>query len=152
MAFEYAAFISYSRKDAAFARKLHRTLESYRIPASVGSFELAGSRKNRLYPVFRDREELAAGDLGERLQAALKASARLIVVCSPNAAASIWVEKEIQTFIELGRGEDIFTIVSDIAPLVTDEGDDATRSCFPPALGASAMRRFSAGCLNEIND
>ena len=40
--YRYAAFISYSSKDAAFARRLHRALESYGIPASLGRFDLIG--------------------------------------------------------------------------------------------------------------
>jgi hypothetical protein len=57
--YRYAAFISYSSKDAPFARRLHRALESYGIPASLGSFNLiGGGKRNRIYPVFRDREEL----------------------------------------------------------------------------------------------
>src|SRR5688572_29180331 len=84
----YAAFISYSSSDAGFAAKLHRALEHYRIPRSVGAAELvANGKPNRVYPVFRDREELPAGNLSKRLEAALDDAGALIVVCSPAAAA-----------------------------------------------------------------
>ena len=57
-AYRYAAFISYSSKDSAFAVRLHRALESYRIPRALGSFQVVGGGKpNRVYPVFRDRDE-----------------------------------------------------------------------------------------------
>ena len=79
----YAALISYSSGDAHFATRLHKALESYTIPASLGAFDLIGSgKKNRIYPVFRDCE-LSAGRLGERIEAALEASAALTLVCSP---------------------------------------------------------------------
>ena len=78
----YSAFISYSHHDAAFARRLHRKLESYRLPRKVGDARrLAGSR--RLRPIFRDRDELvAAADLTEAVQDAISEADALIVVCS----------------------------------------------------------------------
>lgn len=138
--YRYAAFISYSSKDARFARRLHRALERYGIPSSLGKFDLiGGGKRNRIYPVFRDREELAAGHLGDAIEANLRASAALIVVCSPNAAASPWVQKEIEYFANLGRGEKIFAIVADNAPLKDEDGADATLACFPPAFRGDAL-------------
>jgi hypothetical protein len=134
----YAAFISYSSADARFAQRLHRALESYGIPATLGRFDLAG-KANRIYPVFRDREELSAGDLGERITRALEASGALIVVCSPNAAASPWVQKEIEHFIALGHGDSIFAVIADDAPVFDAGGADATAACFPPALRGDAL-------------
>lgn len=139
--FRYAAFISYSSKDAPFARRLHRALESYGIPSSLGKFDLiGGGKKNRIYPVFRDREELAAGDLGEAIVAALRASRALIVVCSPDSAASPWVQKEIEHFASLGRPNSIFAIIPDSAQLA-DESIAA--SCFPPALQGGLLQGVS---------
>lgn len=138
--YRYAAFISYSSKDAKFARRLHRALEHYGIPSSLGKFDLiGGGKRNRIYPVFRDREELAAGRLGDAIEANLRASAALIVVCSPNASASPWVQKEIEYFVGLGRGEKIFAIVADNAPLTDAAGVDATLACFPPAFRGDAL-------------
>lgn len=135
----YAAFISYSSKDAPFARRLHRALETYGVPSSLGEFRLiANGKRNRVYPVFRDREELAAGQLGEAIENNLRASSALVVVCSPNAAASPWVQKEIAFFVSLGRADRIFAIISDAAPL-TDAAGDATRSNFPPAFLGDAL-------------
>lgn len=139
--YRYAAFISYSSKDAKFAQRLHRALESYGIPSSLGKFDLigGGGKQNRIYPVFRDREELSAGHLGDQIEANLKASAALIVVCSPNGAASPWVQKEIEFFAALGRHAKIFAIISDTAPLTDETGADCTQSCFPPAFRGDAL-------------
>jgi hypothetical protein len=91
----YRAFISYSHKDAAFATRLHRRLEGYVLPKGLGP-------NRRLMPIFKDREELpAAHDLSAQVRTALGLSDCLIVVCSPNAAASSWVSLEITTFREL---------------------------------------------------
>ncbi len=122
----YVAFISYSHKDAAMGRWLHRKLEGYRLPKRLaGTQGEDGEVPARLIPIFRDRDELpAAGDLSERVRAALAVSRNLIVLCSPNSAASPWVAKEIATFRELHPGRPIFTAIV--------EGEPG--QCFSPAL------------------
>lgn len=122
----YVAFISYSHKDAAMGRWLHRKLEGYRLPKRlVGTQGEDGEVPARLTPIFRDRDELpAAGDLSERVRAALAVSRNLIVLCSPNSAASSWVAKEIATFRELHPGRPVFTAIVDGEP----------EQCFSPAL------------------
>jgi tetratricopeptide (TPR) repeat protein len=124
----YTAFISYSHKDAAVGRWLHRRLEGYRLPRRlVGSEGERGPVPARLTPIFRDREELpAAGDLSERVRAALADSQALIVVCSPNAASSPWVAKEIETFRALHPDRPVLAAIA--------EGEPA--ECFAPALTA----------------
>jgi formylglycine-generating enzyme required for sulfatase activity len=139
--YRYAAFISYSSKDATFAKRLHRALEAYGIPSSLGRFDILGrgGKPNRIYPVFRDREELPAGELASRIEQALSDSRSMIVVCSPNAAASPWVEREIEAFVAMGRKERVFAIIADKAPLVDANGADATAQCFPSALRGDGL-------------
>lgn len=129
--FRYRAFISYSHRDSGWSRWLHRALETYRVPrALVGRQTPLGPVPQRLAPVFRDREELAsAHDLGGRVLEALAQSQALIVVCSPQAAASRWVNEEILAFQALGRSERIFCLIVDGEPRSGD-----ARECFPPAL------------------
>ena len=98
----YRAFISYSHSDAAVARWLHARLETYRLPGEIAQLMPAGERKGRLGPIFRDREELPASqDLSASVRAALAASDVLVVLCSPEARASLWVKREIELFREL---------------------------------------------------
>ena len=132
----YAAFLSYSHKDAAAARALHRRLESYRIPRRlVGSDGERGPVPARLTPIFRDREELpAAGDLSETVRAALAVSDVLVILCSPAAAASPWVAKEIDTFRALHPGRPI------IAAILDGEPGEA----FPPALCTGGIEPLAA--------
>jgi len=132
----YAAFLSYSHKDAAAARALHRRLESYRIPRRlVGSDGGRGPVPARLTPIFRDREELpAAGDLSETVRAALAVSDALVILCSPAAAASPWVAKEIDTFRALHPGRPI------IAAILKGEPGEA----FPPALCTGGIEPLAA--------
>jgi tetratricopeptide (TPR) repeat protein len=98
----YRAFISYSHSDAPVARWLHARLETYRLPGEIAQLVPAGERKGRLGPIFRDREELPASqDLSASVRAALAASDVLVVLCSPEACASLWVKREIELFREL---------------------------------------------------
>jgi tetratricopeptide (TPR) repeat protein len=129
---KYWAFISYSHKDAAFGRRLHRRLEGYALPR-----RLAGRSSNlprRLTPIFRDREELpAAQDLSAEVRAALAQSRALIVVCSPAAAISPWVAREIELFRALHPGRPILAALREGEPkdalppllrLKTEAGED----------------------------
>ena len=94
----------------------------------------------RLTPIFRDRDELpAAGDLSERVRAALAVSRNLIVVCSPHSAASPWVAKEIATFRELHPDRPIFTAI------VEGEPDQ----CFSPALLEGGAEPLAADLRKE---
>jgi len=106
----YWAFVSYSHKDAAFGRRLHRRLESYQLPRRLaGRATARGTVPTRLTPIFRDHEELAAAsDLSAEVRAALAQSRSLVVVCSPDAAASPWVSREVQLFRALHPERPIF--------------------------------------------
>lgn len=97
---QYRAFISYSHADRAAARWLHRALESYRLPPRlIGRPGPRGMVPPTLSPIFKDREDLpAANDLTAEVTAALQASGCLVVLCTPAAAASRYVEQEIMLF------------------------------------------------------
>jgi len=124
----YTAFLSYSHRDAAAAARLHRRLESYRVPNRlVGTESPRGPVPRRLWPIFRDREELpAASDLSETVRTALAQSGALIILCSPHAAGSLWVAEEIETFRTLHPDRPILAAILD--------GDPP--DCFPQALRA----------------
>lgn len=130
----YAAFISYSHKDEAVARRLQRRLEDIRLPA-----QFVRGGKRHLRPVFRDRTDLPAGpSLDEALKQELEQSCFLIVICSPAAARSPHVNREIETFQKLGRGDRILTILaSGKAQPMTE---DCPEGAFPPALLMSPLR------------
>jgi TIR domain len=129
-AFKYRAFLSYSHKDTAWAKWLHRALETYRIDKDlVGRETSAAPVPKTLRPIFRDREDFSAGhSLNDQTVAALEASKFLVAICSPNAARSQYVNEEIRHFKALGRG-------ARVIPLIVDgEPGDAERECFPPAI------------------
>ncbi|HEY0662318.1 MAG TPA: TIR domain-containing protein [Lysobacter sp.] len=128
----FRAFLSYSHADAAWARWLLRRLETYRVPSRlVGTQGLHGAIGSRLGTFFRDRDELpTAGDLGATIREALADSATLIVICSPAAAQSRWVNAEVEAFHASGRGDRVLCFVVDGVP----GSSDPRQQCFPPAL------------------
>ena len=136
----YAAFISYSHKDRGPARWLHRRIETYRIPRQVlddtdDEPDALAARRNRLTPVFIDREELPTSvDLAQSVRDALEQSDFLIVVCSPAAAGSHWVNEEVRLFKAMGRADRILCLVVDGEPAAQRKGLPASVECLPPAL------------------
>jgi hypothetical protein len=133
----YWAFISYSHADEKHARWLHRAMESFRGHRKlVGSAGRSGEAvPERIYPVFRDRDELeGAADLGERINEALASSRTLIVISSPRAAASHYVEQEIRTFKSLGREGRVLALIVDGEPNAADRPELGAAECFPAAL------------------
>lgn len=128
----YRVFISYSHADAKWARWLTGRLESFRVPARFhGQKAPIGVVGARIAPVFRDRDELpTTSDLGETIRSALRQSATLVVICSPNSAKSRWVQEEILAFKRLGGSARVFAFI--VAGEPKAAGTDA--DCFSPAL------------------
>jgi tetratricopeptide (TPR) repeat protein len=129
-AFRYRAFISYSHADTKWAKWLHRGLESFRIDKDlVGRETRTGSVPQALRPVFRDRDDFTAGhSLTEQTLAALDAAAALVVICSPAAAKSHYVNEEIRLFKSRHPKLPVIPLIVDGRP------DDKERECFPDAL------------------
>lgn len=132
----YRAFISYSHSDERWARWIHSRLETYRVPRHlVGQDSAKGPVPRRVGRVFRDRDELSAGgDLSASVREALAASETLIVLCSPAAAASQWVNQEIEVFRELNPDGEILTAILDGEPEAERNGFPASRECYPAAI------------------
>jgi hypothetical protein len=131
---KYWGFITYSHRDIKFVKWLHRRLETYRVPRSlVGTPGYEGPVPPRIFPFFRDRDELSTStDLGQAIETALRESSCLIVVCSPSAVGSAWVNEEILRFKRLGREQRIFPIIVDGEPNAGHAR--ASLECFPHAL------------------
>ena len=130
--FKYKAFISYAHADHVAATWLHKALESYRIPRDLqGTPGRDGPIPKSLFPIFRDRDELSSSpDLSQSIEEALTASAYLVVLCSPAAAKSRWVNQEVIAFKTLGRADRVYALIVDGDPgAAPDRGGS-----FPPAL------------------
>lgn len=129
-AYRYRAFVSYAHADQKWANWLVDALESFRVPRRlVGRETPVGPIPRSLGPLFFDRDELGTvADLSASIRRALSESAFLIVICSPAAAASRWVNEEIRVFKESGRAERVLAVI------VEGEPGDPHQECLPPAL------------------
>lgn len=88
----------------------------------------------RLYPIFRDRDELAgAAQLGPLIEQALEDSSHLIVLCSPQAVGSRWVNEEIRMFKAMGKADRVLCLVLSGDPMVEDLNGDKENECIPLA-------------------
>ncbi len=136
--FKYWAFLSYSHQDAKWGDWLHKALETYRVPRRlVGKQSRDGRVPDRLYPIFRDREELSvSADLAANIDEALHESRYLIVICSPHAVQSHWVDQEIIEFKKLGREDRILALIVAGEPNATEgkPGFVPQDECFPKAM------------------
>ena len=129
----FAAFISYAHADAAIAAKLQSRLERYRLPKHLA--ETFADGQAALGQIFRDREDLAAApSLSDAIHAAIAEAEALIVICSPDAAASRWVSEEIALFRSLHPGKPI------LAAVVCGEPNEV----FPAALTAGGNEPLAA--------
>lgn len=132
----YMAFLSYSHDDAEIADWLHEELEEFHVPQRlVGKLTEHGPVPKRLAPIFRDRQELAAAaNLTDEIEEAIAGSRFLIVLCSPTAATSQWIDKEIACFKRLHGEERILAAIVDGEPGADNDPETPAAECFPPAL------------------
>ena len=139
----YYAFLSYSHADQAIAGWLHDSLEKFRTPAAlVGRLTSNGAIPRRLTPIFRDRHELSASeDLGRGISDALSASRFLIVLCSPGAAQSRWVNAEIDMFKRQRPDGCVLAAIVAGEPFASDIAGREGEECLPPALRQTYDRR-----------
>ena len=140
MDFQYDVFLSYRHRplDSLITEKTFHMLESYKLPDSFAQKGLHGVRR-----AFRDTEELAVTRiLSDNIRQALHSTDCLVVVCSPDTPSSEWVDREVETFIELGRSHRIFPL------LIAGTPEDS----FPPALKRvpDVMHRLMDVCA--VND
>ena len=143
----YKAFISYSHKDARYARRIHRFIEGYSVPKYlVGKQSACGPVPQKLRPVFKDREELpTAADLGAAVREAVDASEHLIVICSPMSAKSRWVNEEVLAFKRTGRADRIQCVIVSGEPYASELPGREAEECFCEAL------RFKLGEDGQLN-
>ena len=127
---KYAAFMSYAHADEGIAGRLHQALETYRLPKA---FRAAG--EHPLKPIFRDVADLTVHhSLSDKIRDAVAGSRCMIVLCSPAAKNSHWVNEEIRYFRELHGDDNIFSVMA--------SGSPAT--AFPEALTEGGREPLAA--------
>lgn len=121
-------FLSYSRRDAAAARRIEQALRNYRPPKGLAV-------PQRPLRVFRDETDFTGADYETAVSRHLQASLGLLVVCSPHSRASGYVGEEIRRFAAARGGDRIVTMLVDGIPNNEARGpDDANRLAFHDRL------------------
>lgn len=140
------AFISYKREDEAWAKWLQKKLEHYKLPIEIRKKYPNLEFSERPRHVFKDTTDLSGGVLAKAIKAGLDSSKFLIVICSPRAAKSEWVCKEVQEFIDSGREKDIIPFIIEGEP----NAKNIEQECFPIALKSLVGERELLGInINE---
>jgi WD40 repeat protein len=123
----YDAFISYShRHDRVLGPRLQAGLQRLAKPWY----------RIRALRIFRDTTDLGASPaLWESIEEALRDSRWFILLASPDAARSVWVNREVRWWLD-HRSRDRLIIVGTGVGLAWDEhlGDWAAGAPVPPAL------------------
>src|SRR6266545_2371530 len=96
----FGAFISYKREDEPFALKLEKALERYTPSKDL-------KLPQRHLNIFRDKEDLTGTEYYHSIDKYLHESAKLIVLCSPHARTSPYVNDEIRRFAKTKGPDDI---------------------------------------------
>ena len=110
MDIHYNAFISYRHHpdDIKVAEQIHRGLEHFKIPRSIRKRKNISSVR-----LFRDKEELPiTSSLTTDISHALENSDYLIVICSEHTRESVWVQREIETFLQTHTRDQILTVLA----------------------------------------
>ena len=125
----YAAFLSYSRAgDARLAEVLQRGIEKFG----------RSWRQARVVRVFRDDASLSANaGLWSSIEDALGESSWFVLLASPEAAASKWVNRELRWWLDHNPPERILVVLTS-GELAWDEArgdfDETISTAAPPTL------------------
>ena len=103
--YRYNAFISYSHEGTRnFASKLERAVQQFAKPWS----------KFRMLNIFRDESNLnLSPDLWGSIEAALNESEFLIYLAHPEAAKSIWINREIEHWISTRGVSNLILVITE---------------------------------------
>ena len=142
---EYYAFISYKREDKKEAKWLQHALEYYRLPNQLRQHD--SKLPEYVRPIFRDMTDLEVGELSAQIHSALEQSHYLIVVCSPRAATSKWVNDEVEYFISFGKQDKIIPYIIEGIPHASNPAEE----CYPPVLLRLSKEKELLGAnINEV--
>ena len=136
--YRFLSFISYSHANEDWGIWIHKALETFRIPTKLaGSSNAYGEVPSKVFPIFRDREELAASaELSDSILQALEDTRFLLVICSRESAKSHWVNQEIKLFKSFAGSKRVLCLIVDGEP----HAQDPEEECFPEAVKFEVSR------------
>ena len=127
MADQFDAFVSYSRGDGVFAEKLVEALENFTPPPDL-------SIPQRPLKIFRDVSDLTGNEYFSAIESELRSSRKLILLCSPLARQSSFVDDEIRRFIQAQGAQNIIPVIVNGLPNNEATGEQSALMAFPQAL------------------
>ncbi|MBQ3539043.1 MAG: toll/interleukin-1 receptor domain-containing protein [Bacteroidaceae bacterium] len=120
---KYFAFISYKRKgvDEKVANWIDSKLEKYPYPKEYVSEENRPEDDTMIRKIFIDTKELPVTEekFEDKIKEAIKNSRYLILVCSDMSAESVYVNSEVEYFLQTHNNE-----VDKILPVFIDTVDE----------------------------
>ncbi|MBR2597682.1 MAG: TIR domain-containing protein [Clostridiales bacterium] len=111
----YNAFISYRHADldSKIAEHVQKQLEHFHVPHKLKK----KLKHEKITRIFRDKDELPiTSDLTETITNALEKAEYLIVICSTNTKESMWVKREIKTFLKTHTMDKVLTVLCNGEP------------------------------------
>jgi WD40 repeat protein len=141
MEYLHDAFISYSRKDKSFASLIEKALESYAPPKDIPI-------PQRRLDIIRDEEDFTGAEYYTTLNKHLRTSRKLILICSPAARSSRYVDEEIKTFAVANGADNIIPILLEGVPNNEASLELVTEMAFPKALVENMEMPLTISYLN----
>jgi WD40 repeat protein len=121
------AFISYSRKNRDFAARLKKALEDYTPPKDL-------KVPQRHLDVFRDETDFTGVEYHRSVETHLHTSRKLLVICSPDARKSQFVNDEIRRFAAANDPDNIVPVLVAGVPNNEARPEQEADQAFPDAL------------------
>ncbi|MBI1762291.1 MAG: TIR domain-containing protein, partial [Acidobacteria bacterium] len=119
----YDVFLSYSRRDIEFVKLLETALNEH-MPA-------AGQQR---LSVFRDEGKITGNEYYRTIERTLRNSRKLILVASPNAYKSQFVNDEVRDFIRMKGARNVFVILYKGMPNNETPPGQEDQKAFPEVL------------------
>ena len=134
--YQYQAFICCSNDDEKWGKWLQQALQRYKVPkALIGKVARDGIIGKNVGAVFLDNQEQAdTTNIGAQQRAKLADSSYLLVICSPAAAKSQWINEQILEFKRLGKEAHILCFIVDGEPNAAEKPDIAHTECFARSI------------------
>lgn len=147
--FKYDFFISYKHgeRDSKISGYLQKKLEGYKIPKEIKK----RCGKDKITRVFRDREELAVTvDLTQEIEEQLKNTEYLVVMCSPQSKQSVWVSREVETFLKYRGWEYVLPVLIEGEPKDSFPEVLNQREMLAADVRGNTFGEIKRKCKNEI--
>lgn len=147
--FKYDFFISYKHGnlDSKISGYLQKKLEGYKIPKEIKK----RCGKDKITRVFRDKEELSVTvDLTQEIEEQLKNTEYLVVMCSPQSKQSVWVNREVETFLKYRGWEYILPVLIEGEPKDSFPEILNQREMLAADVRGKSFREIRKKCKYEI--